>query len=94
MMRCLHLLLSVATLCVGLMSLQPPMVHAIPRGQFYPFGRGAGDSVLPRSNDGASEAIPLLDGFKFFGSSYTNIFVSFAMAVCAQISFQHIGVGR
>ena len=83
MMHCLNLLLSVATLCVGLMSLQSPMIHAIPLGQFYPFGKGAGDSVLPRSNDGASEAIPLLAGFKFFGSSYTDIFVSFAMAVCA-----------
>ena len=77
MMRCLHLLLSVATLCVGLMSLQPPMVHAIPLAQFYPFGTDAGDTVLPRSDDGASGAIPLLTGFRYFGSRYTHIFVSF-----------------
>ena len=76
MMHCLNLLLSVATLCVGLMSLQPPMVHAIPLARFYPFGTDAGDSVLPRSDDGASGAIPLLAGFKYFGNRYTDIFVS------------------
>ena len=60
------------------MSLRHPMVHAIPQRHFYPFGADAGDRELPRSNDGASEAIPLLPGFKYFGSTYTNIFVSLA----------------
>ena len=69
---------SVVTLCVGLMSLQLLMVHAIPLRQFYPFGRGANfrDSVLPRFDDGASGAIPVIPGFMYFGSSYTNLFVS------------------
>jgi hypothetical protein len=53
------------------------MVHAIPLRQFYPFGIDAGDSVLPRFDDGVSDAIPLLPGFRYFGSSYTNIYVSF-----------------
>ena len=77
-MHCLDLLLSLATLCVGLMSLRHPMVHAIPLRQFYPFGADAEDRELSRSDDGASEAIPLLPGFKYFGSTYTNIFVSLA----------------
>ena len=71
-----NLILSIATLCVGLMSLEPLTVHAIPLRQFYPFGRGAGDSVLPRFDDGASGAIPVIPGFRYFGSSYTNLFVS------------------
>ena len=78
MMRCFNLLLSVATLCVGLISLWSPLVDAIPRRQFYPFGRDEGDSVLPRSDNGASEPIPVIDGFKYFGSSYTNLYVSLA----------------
>ena len=64
--------------CVGLMLLQPPMVHAILLRQFYPFGSGAGDTVLPRFNDGASEAISVIPGFRYFGSSYTNLYVSLA----------------
>ena len=54
------------------------MVDAIPRGRFYPFGRDEGDSVLLRSDNGASEAIPVIDGFTYFGSSYTNLYVSLA----------------
>ena len=77
-MRCFNLLLSIATLCVGLMSLLPPMVHGIPRRRFYPFGTDEGDSVLPRFDNGASEAIPVIPGFTYFGSSYTNLYVSLA----------------
>ena len=62
---------------MGLMSLRPTMVHAIPLRLFYPFDTDAGDSELPRFDDGASEAIPLLPGFRYFGSNYTNIFVSY-----------------
>ena len=54
------------------------MVHAILLRQFYPFGSGAGDTVLPRFNDGASEAISVIPGFRYFGSSYTNLYVSLA----------------
>jgi hypothetical protein len=73
----LNLLLSVATLCVGLISLlQPAMVHAIPLSQFYPYGTSAGDDVLPRFDDGASGAIPVIPGFRYYGSAYTNLFVS------------------
>ena len=79
-MRCLNLLLSVATLCVGLMSLWPPLVHAIPLHQFYPFGTSAGDSVLSRSNDGASGAIPVIPGFRYYGGVYTNLYVSLWLA--------------
>jgi hypothetical protein len=53
------------------------MAHAIPLSQFYPYGEGVGDSVLPiRFDDGVSDAIPLIPGFRYFGSSYTNIYVS------------------
>jgi hypothetical protein len=85
-MRCLNLLMSVAILCVGLMSLQPPMVGAIPLSQFYPYGTSAGDSVLPRSDDGASGAIPVIPGFKYFGTSYTNLYVSLAK-VCMHVLY-------
>ena len=62
----------------NMMLLWPPMVHAIPRCQFYPFGRGAGDTVLPRFNDCASEAISVIPGLRYFGSSYTNLYISLA----------------
>ena len=77
MMHSLNLLLSIATLCVGLMSLCPHMIHAIPFGQFYPFGVRAGDTVLPRTDDGTSAAISLgTSGFTYFGNSHSDIFVS------------------
>lgn len=76
MMHCLNLLLSVATLCVGLISLQPPLVRAIPLDQFYPFGTSFGDSVLSRSNDGTSGAIPVIHGFRYYGGVYNNLYVS------------------
>ena len=79
-MRCLNLLLSVATLCVGLISLWSPLVRAIPLDQFYPFGTSAGDTVLSRSNDGASGAIPVILGFRYYGGVYNNLYVSSLVA--------------
>ena len=75
-MRSLDLLFVIATLCVGLMLL-PRVVHAIPLDDFYPYGTDVGDAVLPRNDDGVSSAISLGgSGFRYFGNSHTEIFVS------------------
>ena len=75
-MHSLGLLLSNATLCVGLMSMWPPAVHAIPLKDFYTYGMGAGDSILQRNDNGASGTIPLFSGFRYFNHSYTNIYIN------------------
>ena len=75
-MRSLDLLFIFATLCVGLMLL-PRVVHAIPLDDFYPYGTDVGDDVLPRNDDGVSSAISLGgSGFRYFGNSHSEIFVS------------------
>ena len=75
-MRSLDLLFVIATLCVGLMLL-PRVVHAIPLDDFYPYGTDVGDAVLPRNDDGVSSAISLGgSGFRYFGNSHSEIFVS------------------
>ena len=49
---------------------------AVPLAEFYPYGSGAKDEVLPRMLDGSSSPLILPDPFIFFGRSYQTIFVS------------------
>ena len=55
-------------------------VAAIPLTQFYPFGKEAGDILLPRNDDGSSDAVLLSPQFTFFGQQFDNIYVSFIQA--------------
>ncbi len=49
---------------------------AIPREEFYSFGKNAGDTAVP-PNHGSSEQITLKFGsFSYFEKQYTNLFVS------------------
>ena len=59
---------------VGLLLI--PFGTAIPLSSFYPYGSAVGDGALPSNDDGSSSTIPLQTPFVFFGTSYTNIFVS------------------
>ena len=49
---------------------------AVPFAEFYPFGATAGDTVVPRTDDGSSPPITLPAPFMFFGNSFTVIHVS------------------
>ena len=44
--------------------------------EFYSFGAGSGDDVLPPSNDGASPELSLSTPFVFYGNSRETVFVS------------------
>ena len=75
-MHSLEMLLGIATFFVGFVV--PRMVYAIPLDQFYDYGTAYGDSVLPRSHNGASSAIFLNStDFYFFANNQTTLFVSF-----------------
>ena len=63
----------------GCMILLTTDVTAIPVGDFYPFGSGAGDSLVDRTLDGSSPNITLPATFFFFGQSFSNIYVSWAL---------------
>ena len=56
--------------------LSVPSGTAVPLSSFYSYGLAAGDSVLPRSDDGSSPAITLPTPFLFFGANYYTIYVS------------------
>ena len=72
----LQLLFGIAALYVALVV--PCMVYAIPLDQFYDYGTTAGDDVLPKSDDGASPAIPLDSvDFNFFANNQSTCYVSF-----------------
>ena len=49
---------------------------AVPLSSFYPYGPVAGDLLVPRGLDVFSNATWLPTPFLFFGTQYTNIFVS------------------
>ena len=54
-----------------------PLGAAIPLSSFYSYGSAAGDSSLPTTDDGSSNAISLPSPFLFFGTAYTSLYVSF-----------------
>ena len=94
-MHFLNLLVGIATQCVALMSL-PRVVHAIPLSEFYPYGTSAGDAVLPRNDDGVSSAISLgASGFRYYGTSHSDIFLSFftCLIVQATRAFSVVAIG-
>ena len=62
-----------------LLILCTPFGTAIPLSSFYPYGSAVGDSVLPSEDDGSSDAISLPTPYLYYGTSYTNIFVSLRM---------------
>ena len=43
---------------------------------FLPFGTDYGDSFVPRTDDGNSEAVPLRENVVIFGSSHNILYVS------------------
>ena len=47
-----------------------------PLSSFHSYGLAAGDSELPPTDDGSSPAITLPAPFRFYGASYTTIYVS------------------
>ena len=55
-------------------------VTGIPLNEFYPFGVEAGDTLVPRTDDGSSPAITLPRQFYFFGQFTNTIYVSFKHA--------------
>ena len=64
------------------MSLWPPIIWSMPflcGSSTHLVATGAGDSVLPRFDDGVSEAIYVIPGFRYFGSSYTKAWL---VSVC------------
>ena len=72
-------------MCGLILMLCTPFGTAIPLSSFYSYGSEHGDSVLPPSDDGTSSAISLPTAFLFYGTSFTNIFVSLRLkntAVC------------
>ena len=75
----------------GCMILLTTDVTAIPVGGFYPFGSGAGDSLVNRTLDGSSPNITLPATFFFFGQSFSNIYVSWALnSVLHMIEPSHV----
>lgn len=82
----LHLLLSITAFIVTVVL--PRMIHAVPLSRFYPYGTMAGDTTLHRNDDDYSPAISITgSGFRFFGTDYDNIFVSFYIHIAACISW-------
>ena len=66
-----HMLVPLLLLFAG-----PKLLSAVPLASFYPYGMSAGDSMLPRNDDGVSGAIPLSIPFNFFARSPTSLYVS------------------
>ena len=52
------------------------LVAAVPLSSFYPYGVSAGDSILPRNDDGSTSALPLPMPFNYFARSPTTLYVS------------------
>ena len=50
----------------------------IPLSQFYPFGSGTTETTntVPTGDDNSSPSISLQQQIRFFGQSYTSLFVS------------------
>ena len=72
----LNILVEIAIL---MLLLSVPSGTAVPLSSFYSYGSAAGDSVLPPTDDGSSLAITLPAPFRFFNTSYTTIYVSYAV---------------
>eukprot|EP00731_Ephydatia_muelleri_P016532 Em0009g956a len=53
-----------------------PSGSTIPLSSFYSYGSTAGDTLLPRTNDGSSPSIALPSPFLFFGTNYSTIYVN------------------
>ena len=51
-------------------------VGCIPLEDFYPFGADAGDSLIPRTDEGSSGEITLNRVYPFFGVDHFSLFVS------------------
>ena len=58
-----------------------PFGTAIPLSSFYPYGSVAGDNLVIRGLDVSSNGTQLPTPFPFFGSRYTNVYVSLYMIV-------------
>ena len=66
------------------------LVEAVPLGSFYTFGSSAGDTSLPRSDDGYSSLISLSTPFPYFGTNHNAVYVSvheYAASVLAQFVY-------
>uniref|UniRef100_A0A914WTJ7 VWFA domain-containing protein n=1 Tax=Plectus sambesii TaxID=2011161 RepID=A0A914WTJ7_9BILA len=61
---------------------------AVPLSQFFPYGSGAGDVFVPRSDDGSSPQVAISTPFYFFNFTHTNLWVNVngAISFNAQIS--------
>ena len=51
-------------------------VEAVPLASFYSFGSSAGDTSLPRNDDGYSPLITLTTAFPYFGTNPNTLYVS------------------
>ena len=49
---------------------------AVPLAEFYPFGIGAMDTLLPGGDDNISPSVSLSPAYNVFGNSYSIIYVS------------------
>ena len=52
------------------------LVEAVPLASFYTFGSSAGDTSLPRNDDGYSSLISLSTAFPYFGTNHNAVYVS------------------
>ena len=50
--------------------------EAIVLPNFYPFGQGEGDQLLPRNDDESSGTVPISILFPFFDQNHNSLFVS------------------
>ena len=60
-------------------------VEAVPLASFYTFGSSAGDTSLPRNDDGYSSLISLTTAFPYFGTNPNTVYVSVA-CIAAKVS--------
>ena len=56
-------------------------VEAVPLASFYSFGSSAGDTSLPRNDDGYSSLISLSTAFPYFGTNHMSGDYKLKMAV-------------
>ncbi|XP_003375523.1 putative Low-density lipoprotein receptor repeat class B [Trichinella spiralis] len=51
-------------------------VGAVPKQNFYPFGRHHGDHLLPPNDDQSSDEFQLLDSIHFYGKAYRSVYIN------------------
>ena len=62
-------------------------LEAVPLASFYSFGSSAGDTSLPRNDDGYSSLITLTTRFPYFGTNPNTLYVSVLISsVCVTTS--------